>query len=473
MIQITRDLARQLRVVLRKAGAGRLQRPIVELISDRGMLRIRAALHEVAIEHVQESSLAPESLLVPFEALADAEGKSRDAVTFTRAGDGVEATWDDGRIPKRKTYAIADSPPAFPVVEGEAKPVPGLFKALEHATQCSSRDHDRYTTQNIQLRGAKGEVVSTDGRQALVQSGFDFPWTEDLLVPSLALYGCRELALELPVMVSKGKTHVALQTAEHWTIYLAINTEGRFPDVARVLPKVDARVTTLRLGAQDAEFLARSLDKLPGHSDDQAPLTVDLHGVPTLRVKEPEQDQITEVVLSESHVAGAGVRWHTDRRFLARAASLGFSEITVVAADQPILCKDSSRNFVWVPLAKSLAIPPSSKAIRISTHGDSMDAVPPPPTQEPPAQERKTTAMSAVRQNGQAESNGQEEGHESSAKASQFAGLISEAQALKEHLREGYVRASRLIACLKRHRQKSKLLASTLSSLRQLQKIEA
>ena len=47
--------------------------------------------------------------------------------------------------------------------------------------------------------------------------------------------------------------------------------------------------------------------------------------------------------------------------------------------------------------------------------------------------------------------------------------LIAEAQALKDVLRDGYERASRLLAALKRHGKQSELLRSTLASLRQLQ----
>ena len=47
--------------------------------------------------------------------------------------------------------------------------------------------------------------------------------------------------------------------------------------------------------------------------------------------------------------------------------------------------------------------------------------------------------------------------------------LIAEAQALKEVMRDGYERASRLLAALKRHGKQSELLRSTLASLRQLQ----
>jgi hypothetical protein len=51
--------------------------------------------------------------------------------------------------------------------------------------------------------------------------------------------------------------------------------------------------------------------------------------------------------------------------------------------------------------------------------------------------------------------------------------IIAEAQALKEVLRASYQQASRLIAALKRQRKQSKLVQSTIASLRHLQQIES
>lgn len=50
--------------------------------------------------------------------------------------------------------------------------------------------------------------------------------------------------------------------------------------------------------------------------------------------------------------------------------------------------------------------------------------------------------------------------------------LIAEAQALKDALYEAYGRTARLVAALKRHRKQSKLVSTTLASLRQLQQID-
>ena len=49
--------------------------------------------------------------------------------------------------------------------------------------------------------------------------------------------------------------------------------------------------------------------------------------------------------------------------------------------------------------------------------------------------------------------------------------LIEEAQELRDALRDAYGRANRLVAVIKRQRLQSRLVATTLASLRQLQNI--
>ena len=49
--------------------------------------------------------------------------------------------------------------------------------------------------------------------------------------------------------------------------------------------------------------------------------------------------------------------------------------------------------------------------------------------------------------------------------------LVEEAQALKQALHDAYGRSARLVAALKRQKKQSRLMASTLASLRQLQRL--
>src|SRR5207249_213544 len=92
-----------------------------------------------------------------------------------------------------------------------------------------------YAITRLQLRGAAGRVVATDGRQLLVQEGFTFPWTPDVLVPALGVFGCRELPPDAPVTVGRTEKHVGVRVGP-WTFLLAIDADGRFPAAEQAIP---------------------------------------------------------------------------------------------------------------------------------------------------------------------------------------------------------------------------------------------
>jgi hypothetical protein len=81
------------------------------------------------------------------------------------------------------------------------------------------------------------------------------------------------------------------------------------------------------------------------------------------------------------------------------------------------------------------------------------------------------------------QTNGQSNGHplarnknaptdESASNGTGIGPLIEEAQALRDALHEAYERSRRLVSAVKRQRQRSRLMASTLASLKQLQQFQ-
>src|SRR5262249_37663694 len=153
----------------------------------------------------------------------------------------------------------------------------------------AARDGVPFAVQKLQLRGARGELVATDGRQLLVQEGFPFPWKEDLLVPAVGVFGCRELPQDAAVTVGKTDTHVCVEVGP-WSFSLAVDKEGRFPDGEPAIPARTGSVTTCRLSAEDAAFLARALPRLPGQGDDHEPVTVDCNGHLAVRARAEGQE---------------------------------------------------------------------------------------------------------------------------------------------------------------------------------------
>ena len=79
-------------------------------------------------------------------------------------------------------------------------------------------------------------------------------------------------------------------------------------------------------------------------------------------------------------------------------------------------------------------------------------------------------SQSRNNQNGRPRSNGADTGSDGQAGVES---LIEQAEAVKTSLRETLANTAELIAALKKHRKQTKLVRSTLASLRQLQSIEA
>jgi hypothetical protein len=473
LIEFPRSLARQLWAVFRRCVRKPYDRcpPVVEFMAHADGLRIRLPHLEVAVEFNHAGSYHAEIVCLPMTALADFEGRGPELVTLENGAENVvTARWTDGGVPQVVEYQAPDrdKQPTFPDLPKRflANP-PGLLNALDEAVQSTAQEGTRYAVQRLQLRGRSGEVVATDGRQLLVQGGFTFPWTEDVLVPRLGVFACRELGQGIPVEIGKTDKDVALRVGP-WTIYLRIDSEARYPQVDQIIPKLKADTTHWRIAPEDAIFLARTLARLPGKDEDSQPLTVDLNGGVILRARAAGQGKATEIVLAHSDFTGKPVRFCMNRQFLARAIQLGFGGFYIPSADAPFVCRDDHRTFLAMPLPKDGAIAPSKDALRIvSTEGG-----PPPKASNP---ERKRVVMPTPTANGPGNGHGApqrrvaqkppENGHGTGS-------VVAEAQALKDVLRQCFKQASSFLAALKRQRKQSKLMQSTIATLRQLQQID-
>jgi hypothetical protein len=160
----------------------------------------------------------------------------------------------------------------------------------------------------------------------------------------------------------------------------------------------------------------------------------------------------------------------------------------------PLVCEDGSRKFAWMPLAKEGALAPSADDLRLASESTAPAArragtrngtpreeelVPsrPSPAVKPavskPVREGRTTRMTTPAVNGGAKGRSPRADKVPAQRDSAGGSLMEEAQALKEALRDAYGRASRLVIALQRQRKHSKLLATTLTSLRQLQHLDS
>ena len=187
MITITRRTARLVRAVVRRAlGLSGGSGPSILFQARNDHLRVCAASDDVVAEYRCAGDFDDEQVWVPYECLVACEARNDDPVQFDVRSGHLTVQWRDSSGPQMVQHEVTENGEREPLPETphelQQNP-PALRQALHHAMMTTEREAIRYAVDHIQLRGETGEIVATDGRQLLVQSGFEFPWQENLLVP--------------------------------------------------------------------------------------------------------------------------------------------------------------------------------------------------------------------------------------------------------------------------------------------------
>jgi hypothetical protein len=475
MITITRNLARHLRSVIRRAlHVTPSCQPSVTFLAGPDGLRVQARNRDTAIQYDQAGELPAERVIAPYDLLADCEGRKDEPIELTPESNRVLASWRDGAVQQVIRYAV-------PRVKED--PFPGepdnfvaneldLWHALRDAVQVTEQDPHRYALACLQLRGS-GQIAATDGHQALLQHGFRFPWKGDVLVRSNKLFGSQELRVEEPFLVGGSQDWVTLRLGA-WTLHLAVEKNGRFPRVDEVIPPTEQATTRWALSDADAAFVLENLPKLPAKLDDgPQPVTLDLDDQAIIRATGLDNRPPTELVLSTSPPSGSPLRISTSRSFLLHALQLGLREVFGHGPEAVLIGRDERRTYCWMPQASETIAKPSPDAIRIES---------PLPGNVPDIPSTKRTTMprskTKCEPNSQAAGNGHSvepavNGHAQTqpAEAAAANDILAEALAVKQALQDALARTNALIAALRRQGRQSRLLRSTLESLRELQAV--
>ncbi len=472
MITISRLLARQLRAVFRRAGIGKAYggyRQRALFLADQGTLRIRGLSCNAAVEYQAAHQGGPVEALLPLDLLAACEGSRPDPVQLDFGTDEkVTASWTDKRVPVVRDFATSapdDTLPPFPPLpETFASNDPGLWLALREAAATTDQQPHRFALSCVQLCSSSGKIVATDGQQALVQSGFTFPWTEDLLVPASGVFGCRELPADQPIQVGKSEDWVTFKSGP-WSISLKLEKDARFPDVTRHISDPSAATSHLHIADSDGDFLNDALPRLPCEDNTNCPVTLDLNGQVLIRGKAADQSRATELALSSSRLDGDPITVNSNREYLLRALRLGFRDVHFYGREQPVLCDGGGRQYVWALLSPESPIPSSPDLIRIASiqrqageasgHPQprrSKATVSEPTPQTPPTGDKPATKARR-------------------SSASKRPSPIEQAVVFRDALRTAVVQANELIRNLKQQKREARLVQTTLASLKQLQKV--
>lgn len=467
MITITRRLALQLRSVLRRAFGSRNTGTVVGFIADKAGLTVRSMYADAVVELRVPGERPVDTLWLPLEFLADIEGKKDDPVELQASGnDQVTAHWQDGKVPQLVRYDAKEptyKSPALPATFATNRP--NLLQALHEASEITDPSNERYAVGCLQLC-PDGTINATDGRQALIQSGFTFPWSVPLLIPRSKVFRSPELS-DKPVAVAQSGDWVVLNV-EPWTIYLQINTDGRFPDMTWVVPDPATATTRCQLSADDKRFLNDTLPRLPYNDEYNLPVTLDLNGHVAIRAK-PADDkaQPTEVVLTNSSCSGEPVRININRTYLSRALKLGIQEFCLFGDNAALLGVSDNRKYVWMPLEPGSAIESAEGSICIASPKaeTSGSPSPKPKTERKPVSDTNNTTKSVSQTKPETAS-----AKPARRKAGQqdITGLIEQAVQFRTVLRDLMQQSSGLVKALKQHRRQSKVIRTTLESLKQL-----
>lgn len=477
MITLTRAVIHKLRGALRKAGIHKAKadnNPPVALVAGRNGLSVRAMSHVAALEYYEYQPAEPETIWVPAMFLDDCEGSKAEPVTVELLADGrVTAQFRDKNIPQLLQYdAVADKEKAggFPscpdkLARNDADLLPALIAAAENTDDGSAR----YALSNLQINGTSGTIEATNGRHFLRQSGFSFPWQGNLLVPASKFFSFTGLPDNQAVEVGKSGNWAVFRIAP-WTVWLPIDTEGRYPKTDSLIPSVDAAKSSCRLSPSDADFLLRSADSLPDDADGEHCVTVDLNGHVAIRAKACDHSEPTELILTNSTASGEPLRTAVNRRFLARAVRLGLRNFSFYGEEAVGLGHDERRSYLWAAIDRSV-VRPSDNAIRIESPAEATVA----PASEP-ITSHKETPVSTVK-TGTAPpaepaevvpSTPKRRRIRSEGQTANNASPIEQAKAIRATLKQTLAQNNELIRALKRHERQARLVANTLDSLKQL-----
>ena len=130
-------------------------------------------------------------------------------------------------LPKPDDTKFHDEPATF------ANNPPTLLQALYDASQCTDANSTRYALGCLHFH--LGRIDATDGRQLLVQSGFNFGFDGEILAHGTDVFGCSELPQDQSVLIGKTDKHLVVRVGP-WSFYLEIQKEGRFPRILDIIP---------------------------------------------------------------------------------------------------------------------------------------------------------------------------------------------------------------------------------------------
>lgn len=322
---------------------------MISIVDAGNECRLIAVGKEHALTMTVPGSNGNVSLDMPWTTVKEIVTRKVGLVMFNISKQGATVSWDTNGIPQQKPVDLTDGADE-PVLPARMETVsPGLLDALTAGTRCVDPDNKRYSLGSLCLRGATNQVVSTDGRQAFFQDGYEFPWKDDVLCPVSKIFGSKELG--------ESAQSVRIGADENWIYFEVGNVSFRMKPIEGKFPRLDTfhqnigHFTWFHPDPVEAAFVADRVANLPGAEEKESPIYLELGNGIAVRGHDSKLNAAVEIRMPKSRYEGKAAKVAVNRRFLKNALESGMNRIGVDPDERtPLVCTGDGMMFVIMPL---------------------------------------------------------------------------------------------------------------------------
>jgi hypothetical protein len=449
VIELQRREIGRFRGAVRRCVAGRPRRMSAPIVVQQmeDSLTLSAVLDRIAVSLRLDVAGSPACLVIPFPILANVEKANSGTVSFqTCERDRVRCVWTDRGTAKEAIFE------PLPFEEGHyVKPLPRKWQNVEPGVLaalhgCGATTGSAGTPFSLlQLRGKEGRIVGTDGRQLLIMGGFSFPFHDNVLVPAVPVFGSGDFADEREVRMGRTDEHVVI-AAGPWTVWLAIDTSSRFPDVTAVISR-GTRSARLLISEPDAAAILHFLERAAPDAEGETAVSLRFGAAPILTM-ESKDARGPELALSRSTCSGPDHVVLVERPHLGRALALGLREVRAAPNQTPVHFVNRDTSYV-VASMEPTSVAKSASGV--------------------PQSDESHVPMCALTEEGGAPMNREKNGHSPVEPAAEMLDPMVEAEALRAALAEAGRRLGRLVTSLRQIQKRQRVFQTAWSSLQHLQ----
>ncbi len=417
-----------------------------------------AAMLTFTVPYVEAS----DPFTLPWATVKELASKKNGEVGLDMNDKSVTVSWNVNGIPQRKTVpSLGLLNKRFPTKpESTVTHSIALFDALHDAVKCVDPENTQYSLGSICLRGSKAQVISTDGRQALLQDGFSFPWENDVLCPVAKIFGSKELR-ECDDTARIGFESEWIMFEIGPVRFWFKQIDGKFPQLDQFTKNID-HFTWLNVDPSDKVFVSDRLDNLPGKTDRESPVYVELNGQVAVRGYDQVQQTATELRLAKSRYDGSNVTMPVNRRFLKNALGFGINRLGFNPGERtPLVGYGNRKTFVIMPLEGD---EPKVEADKITVLASNIKTSVPSKIDRPVKEKVNAPAVTVAARRVRPTV---KPSHLSTEQMDVIAASEGLCQTLADTLRI----TRRLVRNLKQQRKQNRLMRATITSLKQLQNV--